>query len=185
MAGSVTRRIDVYGIEPQYAVIKNRKTSAGRFISERDVDGAAPVCMLGFKLKQQLFGGEDAIGQRLNLGGRRLTVVGVGTEFNMTFVNDDDIYLHDTPTKSLFAKADRALSNGCVRLEAAPRFARWLLFGRDPVAAAPDLPEQHVKLPQSVPVYLTYLTAQPQNGKVTYLTDVYGLDKVGTKVAAR
>ncbi len=40
------------------------------------------------------------------------------------FVNDDDIYLHDTPTKSLFAKADRAISNGCVRLEAAPRFAR-------------------------------------------------------------
>lgn len=101
------------------------------------------------------------------------------------FVNDDDIYLHDTPTKSLFAKADRAISNGCVRLEAAPRFARWLLNGRDPVAAAPDLPEQHVKLPQSIPVYLTYLTAQPQGGKLTYLTDFYGLDKVGTKVASR
>lgn len=101
------------------------------------------------------------------------------------FVNDDDIYLHDTPTKSLFAKADRAISNGCVRLEAAPRFARWLLNGRDPVAAAPDLPEQHVKLPQSIPVYLTYLTAQPQDGKLTYLTDFYGLDKVGTKVASR
>lgn len=100
------------------------------------------------------------------------------------FVNDDDIYLHDTPTKSLFAKADRALSNGCVRLEAAPRFARWLLFGHDPVAAAPDLPEQHVKLPQSVPVYLTYLTAQPQGGKLTYLTDFYGLDKASTKVAS-
>ncbi len=101
------------------------------------------------------------------------------------FVNDDDIYLHDTPTKSLFAKADRALSNGCVRLEDAPRFARWLLYGRDPVAAAPDLPEQHVKLPQSVPVYLTYLTAQPQGGKLTYLSDFYGLDNIGTKVAAR
>lgn len=101
------------------------------------------------------------------------------------FVNDDDIYLHDTPTKSLFAQADRALSNGCVRLEAAPRFARWLLFGRDPVAASPDLPEQQVKLPQSVPVYLTYLTAQPQGGKLTYLTDVYGLDKLSTKVASR
>lgn len=100
------------------------------------------------------------------------------------FVNDDDIYLHDTPTKSLFAKSNRALSNGCVRLEAAPRFARWLLHGRDPVAAAPDLPEQHVKLPQSVPVYLTYLTAQPEGGKLTYLADVYGLDKAAIKTAA-
>ena len=101
------------------------------------------------------------------------------------FVNDEDIYLHDTPTKSLFAKADRAISNGCVRLEDAPRFARWLLFGRDPVASAPDLPEQHVKLPQSVPVYLTYLTAQPQGGKLTYVADIYGLDKASTKVASR
>ena len=100
------------------------------------------------------------------------------------FVNDDDIYLHDTPTKSLFDKADRAISNGCVRLEAAPRFARWLLNGRDPVAAAPDLPEQHVKLPVSVPVYLTYLTAQPKDGKLTYLTDFYGLDKASAKVAS-
>lgn len=90
-AGSVTRRIDVYGVGPEYALIKNRKTSAGRFISERDYAGTAPVCILGFKLKQQLFGGDDAIGQKINLGGRRLTVVGVGTEFNMTFVNDDDM----------------------------------------------------------------------------------------------
>ena len=37
------------------------------------------------------------------------------------------IYLHDTPNKELFAKAERNLSNGCVRLEDAPRFARWLL----------------------------------------------------------
>ena len=102
------------------------------------------------------------------------------------FVNDDDIYLHDTPTKSLFAKSQRALSNGCVRLEDAPRFARWLLRGHDPVASAPDLPEQHVKLPASVPVYLTYLTAQPQGGKLTYLSDFYGLDKAaGSRVASR
>ncbi len=90
-AGSVTRRVDVYGVGPEYASIKNRKTSAGRFISERDYLGVAPVCVLGYKLKHQLFGGDDAIGQKINLGGRRLTVVGVGTEFNMKFVNDDDM----------------------------------------------------------------------------------------------
>ena len=101
------------------------------------------------------------------------------------FVNDDDIYLHDTPTKSLFAKSDRALSNGCVRLEDAPRFARWLMRGHDPVAGSTE-PEQHIKLPQSVPVYLTYLTAQPRDGKLTYTADFYGLDKAAsTKVAAR
>lgn len=90
-AGSVTRRIDVYGIGPAYATIKNRKVSAGRFVSERDYLGVAPVCVLGFKLNQQLFGGTDSIGQKVNIGGRRLTVIGVGTEFNMKFVNDDDM----------------------------------------------------------------------------------------------
>ena len=90
-AGSVIRRVNVLGVDPQFAVIKGRKTTAGRFISERDVDGVTPVCVLGLKLKEQLFGGEDAIGQKINLGGRRLTVIGVGTKFNMQFVNDDDM----------------------------------------------------------------------------------------------
>jgi len=90
-AGRVTRRIDVYGVTPDYAQIKNRKTSQGRFITERDHLGSAPVAVIGYKLKQQLFGGEDAIGQQINLGGRRLTVIGVGTKFNMEFVNDDDM----------------------------------------------------------------------------------------------
>ncbi len=90
-AGRATRRVDVYGITPAFVTIKNRKTSEGRFISEHDSGGSAPVCVLGYKLKQQLFGGEKAIGQQINLAGRRLTVIGVGTKFNMQFVNDDDM----------------------------------------------------------------------------------------------
>lgn len=90
-AGRVTRRVTVYGVTPEFAQIKNRKTAAGRWVSERDNAGNAPVCVLGYKLKGQLFGGDDPIGQQINLGGRRLTVVGVGTEFNMKFVDDDDM----------------------------------------------------------------------------------------------
>ena len=90
-AGTVTRRVNVYGITPSFVSIKGRKTTEGRFISERDYLASAPVCVLGFKLKEQLFGGESAIGQKVNLAGRRLTVVGVGTKFNMQFVNDDDM----------------------------------------------------------------------------------------------
>jgi putative ABC transport system permease protein len=90
-AGTITRRIDVYGIGGGFKTIKGRETSEGRFINAADDDGVVPVCVLGFKLKQQLFGGGDAVGQQINLGGRRLTVVGVGTKFNMNFVNDDDM----------------------------------------------------------------------------------------------
>jgi murein L,D-transpeptidase YcbB/YkuD len=90
------------------------------------------------------------------------------------FPNPQDIYLHDTPGKELFAKAERHLSNGCVRVEDAPRLARWLL-GTDPVAPSTD-PEIRVQLPRGVPIILTYLTAQVEDGKVTYLPDIYGWD---------
>src|SRR5512140_2784319 len=45
-AGRSSRRVNVYGVTPGFATIKNRKVSAGRLISERDNDGAAPVCVL-------------------------------------------------------------------------------------------------------------------------------------------
>ncbi|MBV9494272.1 MAG: ABC transporter permease [Acidobacteria bacterium] len=111
-AGTVTRRVDVYGVTPAFATIKNRHTSAGRFISDRDDQNVAPVVVLGYKLKQQLFGGDDAIGQQINLGNRRLTVIGVGTEFNMKFVNDDDMrketggaYIPFSICQSMFGRA--------------------------------------------------------------------------------
>jgi putative ABC transport system permease protein len=89
--GTTTRRIDVYGVMPEYADIRNRSVSAGRWITERDVASNAPVTVLGWELKHRLFGGDDAIGQRINVGSRRLTVVGVGAKFDMTFVDDDDM----------------------------------------------------------------------------------------------
>ena len=91
-----------------------------------------------------------------------------------SFANGEGIYLHDTPDKALFNEEQRTLSNGCVRLEDAPRLARWLM-GTDPSAVA-ERPEQHVRLPRAVPIYITYLTAQPEGGSLTYVDDVYGRD---------
>ena len=99
-----------------------------------------------------------------------------------TFPNSQDIYLHDTPAKNKFAEADRADSNGCVRVEDAQRFARWLL-GREPVAPGTD-PEIPVQMPAGVPIYLTYITAQPTNGQIAWTKDVYGWDKPGAQVAS-
>lgn len=74
--------------------------------------------------------------------------------------NTNGIYLHDTPNKELFAEADRNLSNGCVRLEDAPRLARWLM-GRSP-ALRSSTPEQRVALAAPVPIVITYLNSGPQ-----------------------
>lgn len=91
------------------------------------------------------------------------------------FPNPQDIYLHDTPSKALFAKEQRNLSNGCVRVEDAKRLGRWLL-GQEPASPGSEA-EIRVQLPQGVPIYLTYITAQVRDGKLSYLRDVYGWDK--------
>ncbi len=102
-------------------------------------------------------------------------------KLKFSFANGEDIYLHDTPSKALFAKPQRDLSNGCVRLEDAARFGRWLL-GREPVAPSAE-PEQFVQLPRGIPVYVTYLTAQPVDGKIVYSPDIYGRDAVSSAQA--
>jgi murein L,D-transpeptidase YcbB/YkuD len=98
------------------------------------------------------------------------------------FVNDYGVFLHDTPDKKLFARDKRFLSHGCIRLERPDALAAWLL---GPDAAPPSgEPEQLVNVGQGVPIYLTYLTAQPaDDGTIAYAEDVYGLDTVGAAKA--
>ena len=91
------------------------------------------------------------------------------------FPNDQGIWLHDTPVRERIEDAARLASAGCVRLEDASRFARWL-FGR-PVAAQGAKPEQKVSLPRPVPIYITYLTAVPSGTSIVYFDDFYGKDR--------
>jgi murein L,D-transpeptidase YcbB/YkuD len=92
------------------------------------------------------------------------------------FPNELGVYLHDTPERSLLREEGRLFSSGCVRLEDAPRLARWL-FGQAPRASG-SAPEQRVDLPEPVPVYLTYMTAAPEPDGVALRPDVYNRDPV-------
>ena len=95
------------------------------------------------------------------------------------FPNVQGIWLHDTPEKEKIEEAARLQSNGCVRLEDAPRFARWLFNGRPPKAQGAR-PEQKVFLPSPVPIYITYLTAVPSGTQIVYFDDFYGRDRAAT-----
>jgi len=92
------------------------------------------------------------------------------------FPNAQGIWLHDTPEQEKIDEAARLQSNGCVRLEDAARFARWLFNGRPPKPQGAK-PEQKVNLPSPVPVYLTYLTAVPSGTSIVYFDDFYGKDR--------
>jgi murein L,D-transpeptidase YcbB/YkuD len=88
--------------------------------------------------------------------------------------NDLGVYLHDTPHRELFARADRRESSGCVRLEDAQRLGRWLFNGAMPQGNGTA--EQQVDLPTPVPVYITYLTVLPTGDGVVFQRDSYRRD---------
>ncbi|MBA3512582.1 L,D-transpeptidase family protein [Sphingomonas sp.] len=94
--------------------------------------------------------------------------------------NDLGIYLHDTHDKTVFAKGNRWVSNGCVRVEDAQRLATWL-FGGMPKAIDPDV-EERVDMAAPVAVFLTYLTAEATKDGVVFRDDPYQRD---TTVLAR
>lgn len=100
------------------------------------------------------------------------------------FPNSYDIYLHDTPSKSLFGENNRAFSHGCIRLSEPQRFAEYLLRN-DPswdkqkiVAAMNSGKEKYVTLKQPVPVFIAYFTSWVDSeGKLNFRDDVYGRDQ--------
>jgi murein L,D-transpeptidase YcbB/YkuD len=105
------------------------------------------------------------------------------------FPNDFNIYLHDTPAKSLFAKDDRAASHGCIRLEKPTELAEWVLgWDESRVSAAMNdgADNQSVRLPQKIPVYIVYFTAYVRDGELMFADDLYGRDDALEKqIAAR
>ncbi len=99
------------------------------------------------------------------------------------FPNKWNIYLHDTPSKSLFQKEVRAFSHGCIRLGQPFEFAYTLLARQsdDPQGDFRQYlnsgRETTVPLEQPVPVHLVYFTAWPSpRGEIEYRRDVYGRD---------
>jgi len=99
------------------------------------------------------------------------------------FPNSHSIYLHDTPSKSLFNETDRAFSHGCIRIAEPKKLAVYLLRN-DPkwdenaiTAAMNSGKEQTVTLSETVPVFIAYFTAWVgRDGKLNLRKDVYKRD---------
>jgi len=99
-------------------------------------------------------------------------------KFDLT--DPQQIYLHDTPAKALFALPDRHRSHGCIRVQDALQFAS-LLTTQDNVydkfqEALLSGDEQWVRLKTQIPVRLLYHTAFFDGGRVQFRPDVYGWD---------
>jgi murein L,D-transpeptidase YcbB/YkuD len=101
------------------------------------------------------------------------------------FPNDENVYMHGTPSRGGFAKARRDLSHGCVRLEDPAALASWVLRdypgwtrARIDAAMTGDKPVR-VDLDEPMTVVLFYDTVHvSRQGVVYFLEDIYGHDTV-------
>ncbi|MGR8947981.1 MAG: L,D-transpeptidase family protein [Gammaproteobacteria bacterium] len=99
------------------------------------------------------------------------------------FPNKHLVYLHDTPSKSLFERAERTFSSGCIRIERPFELATTLLnhnvnwTPNDITALVESAHTQRVDLDRPIPVLLVYLTAfVADDGSVQFRRDIYSRD---------
>jgi putative ABC transport system permease protein len=71
------RRTTIQGVGPGTLDIMKMTLQSGSFLPEESFEHARPFAVLGPKLKQELFGSENALGQRLRIGGMQFRIVGV------------------------------------------------------------------------------------------------------------
>lgn len=97
--------------------------------------------------------------------------------------NRHAIFLHDTPGRSLFANANRALSHGCIRTERATELALTLAILQAGLTADEGVAKlnsgKYTKVPfqKKMPVYITYFTmATDIEGNLSTFKDVYDRD---------
>ena len=101
------------------------------------------------------------------------------------FPNSYNIYLHDSPAKSLFGAQSRAFSHGCIRLAEPKKLAEYLLKdeggwdGEKINVAMHAGKEKYVTLKNPVPVFIGYLTAWVDGqGRLNFRKDIYNRDQL-------
>ena len=106
------------------------------------------------------------------------------------FPNDLNIYLHDTPARSLFQRDVRAFSHGCIRIEKPLELAKYALSGmpgwtEDRIERAMDGETRQVVLKRKIPVYIVYFTTYVRDGTLYFANDLYERDDNLVKVVAK
>jgi murein L,D-transpeptidase YcbB/YkuD len=97
------------------------------------------------------------------------------------FPNQHSVYLHDTPTRGLFARQERAFSHGCVRVDQPFKLGEIVLgadgYDEQRLRKMIGSGERTIKLKQELPIHLTYFTLfVDEAGRLQRREDLYGYD---------
>lgn len=103
-AGNRSRRTTVYGAGSQMPEAFQMAVKSGRFLPDDDPTAPRAFAVLGSKLKQELFSGQNPLGQRITVGGHRFRIIGVMESKGnvLGFDLDDTIYIPAARALSLF-----------------------------------------------------------------------------------
>lgn len=101
------------------------------------------------------------------------------------FPNKHQVYLHDTPTRNLFAKEYRSMSHGCVRVQNPLQLAAFILKHAGNEQQEEDITKMinsgqnsHIRLKKQIPVHIRYFTCEGDStGKIYFYRDVYSRDE--------
>ncbi len=106
-AGSVSLTdVPVLGTTPGFPSVRDTDIASGRYFNQQEVDRRQKVAVLGFSVAQELFGETDAIGQTVDVGGTRMTVIGVFAERGIVSGVDFDAQVY-TPITVMFQRFER------------------------------------------------------------------------------
>lgn len=75
--GALEREVTILGSTSQLFQVRQLEMAQGRFLPEGDITRAAPVCVLGYKLRDELFGTASPLGETVRIGDWRFQVIGV------------------------------------------------------------------------------------------------------------
>ena len=108
----------------------------------------------------------------------------------INFDNPYSVYMHSTPSDTLFGRSFRAASSGCVRVAGIDRLVTWMLadqgWNNERVLKMKATGERlDVELKKPVPLYWTYITAwATEDGVIQFRRDIYNKDGVGQVAGA-
>jgi murein L,D-transpeptidase YcbB/YkuD len=150
---------------PGYLASQNMEMlSGGKVVNASAIDWTQ-ANINSFHIRQKP-GGGNALGQ-----------------IKFLFPNQHDVYLHDTPSKSLFSRSFRAYSHGCVRVENPMDFASALVELEPTITLASiegmiGDKERWLNLSNKIPVHISYFTLRvDEDGTIRSYGDVYGANK--------
>ena len=107
----------------------------------------------------------------------------------INFNNAYSVYMHDTPSQSLFGHSFRAASSGCVRVQGIEQLAAWVLadqgWREEHVLQMKESGERRdVTLRKPIALYFVYITAwATEDGVVQFRRDIYLKDGIGAAAA--